>query len=578
MSAFIVSFEKKHWSTEFGMAPLADALTSQGFQDPEFQTVSNACVVWCDSMIQKRANERRLVREDGFIFVVGVLVYKDKMTTEALGQLLTDFEHPAKLDPFDFAGNFQLVICKHGRLWIFGDPVGMVKTYQLSDSAIYSTSWLACASLAKTHTVDRVAALQYLALSANYDHGTLFKEVRLAEPTHAHTSPDQKSVDIYPTKIWTNGPKFSTFEDAAQAAAEVLARRFDQVKHYFPGTVVNALSGGFDSRLILAGLKKVDAKALLYVFGSSNDADVMNAKLVSGSLGYEIEHTNKTEENSALPPLNMRELERSCGFFDGIPADGIFDRGVDLRTRARYGSIGSILLNGGAGEIMRDYMILRDGKFTASQLVSVFYSQYLASMFVKRSDEQAFRERLRSSIDLQLGGNHDRYERRMIELAYPLFRARYWLSRNNSVANRAGYFWTIPLDPVLLKQTHHYPMSWKNYGRLEARVIDILDHKTASFQSGYGFAFSDGPPLKFRLSLKLQQHRPPILRRYSAPIKRALGMTKAFPLPAEGVAMLPGDFAISSVFNISLTGDFEQAKRVLTAEYLIRKFNAKIPE
>jgi hypothetical protein len=578
MSAFIVSFEPLDRHEPIKGLRLSNVLLSQGFTDPHVHCLSNAVVVWCDSLNQKRVDERRFVCDTGFVYVTGVIVYKNCMTREALEKLFSDFTHPSALDPFDFAGNFQLVICKFGQVWIFGDPVGMIKTYHLTDSAIFSSSWLACASLAKTHTVDRVGALHYLALSANYDLGTIFREVRLADPVFAYTTPNELPVEIYPTKIWQGGIKHPTFEDAAQAAAEVLRGRFELVKRYFPGTVINALSGGFDSRLIVAGLKRVDAQAMLYVFGDPNDADVVNAKLVSNGLGYQIEHVNKNDVNALLPQVNAAHIQDACNFFDGIPADGIFDRGADKQTRIRYGSTGSILLNGGAGEIMRDYMILRDGNFTANQLVSVFYSQYLPGMFTRRADEHEFRSRLGTTIDRQLGGNGDRYDRNMIELAYPLFRARYWLSRNNSVANRVGYYWTIPLDPLLLKQTHQYPMSWKNYGKLEARVIDILDHQTANYTSGYGFAFSNGPPLSYRMSIKLQQHRPPTLRRHSASIKRMLGLSKTYSIPAEGLKLVPGDLAVRKIFNVDLVGDYAQADRVLTVEYLIRRFSARIPE
>ena len=143
MSAFVISFLREHCGHETAAAPLVETLLKQGFTDPQVHLHPDCSLVWVDSLVQKRASERALVLGSDYAFCVGVLVYKDLMGQAALNLLLKDFVHPTRLNPFDFAGNFQVVLRKQNTTWIFGDPVGMIKLYRLDGLRVFSTSWLA---------------------------------------------------------------------------------------------------------------------------------------------------------------------------------------------------------------------------------------------------------------------------------------------------------------------------------------------------------------------------------------------------------------------------------------------------
>mgnify|MGYP006951082563 CR=1 FL=1 len=72
---------------------------------------------------------------------------------------------------------------------------------------------------------------------------------------------------------------------------------------------------------------------------------------------------------------------RSVLFFDALPRDGIYDLGADRRTRLQQAADGSIALDGGGGEIFRNFFHLPDHAFTARDIVRTFYRRFRRGAF-----------------------------------------------------------------------------------------------------------------------------------------------------------------------------------------------------
>lgn len=573
MSAFIGITDPIPESRARRLAGLLDALAVQGFTDPQVLEWNGGIAAWFDSTHQPRPASRLLKRENGFVALVGVLRYRGRYHAAALNALFDDFVLPERLDPFDFAGNFQLLIVKNGQGWVFNDPVGMVKLYHLPGGDVFSTSWLACATLSDRPRLDRLAAQEYVLTGGNHGLRTPFREVELWDPRKAlPLQAGTPAPTIWPASIWQDGRPFRDLDEAVDACASTLLQRFDEVRREFPGDVVTALSGGYDSRLQLAGLLRAGARPWLYVFGGDDSDDVRTAKAICASLGLPIEHVNKAARDRGLPPLDRAKLEASCLFFDGIPADGILERGSDRDTRTRYGSLGSMLLNGGAGEILRNFILLHDRPYSAEEIVQTFYCGFDFGAFRSPQEFDLYRRTLARDIETQLE-QHGTMDRKYTELAYPLFRARFWMSRNNSVANRVGWYWTMLLEPELVRQSFQYPMAWKDYGVLEARVIAALNPRVAAFDSAYGFDFLKGPGPAFRTSMWLQHRRPPALRARAAMLKLKLRMLRHVRPDPEWRDLFPAELRMDAVLDLNRLTAADQWSRVLTLEYLMERFS-----
>ncbi len=257
----------------------------------------------------------------------------------------------------------------------------------------------------------------------------------------------------------------------------------------YDGHIDTALSGGYDSRLIVALLFSQKCRPDIHVYGKDSDPDVIVAKRIAEGEGFPLKHIDKAT-GAKLPVDQAAEsIARTFNAFDGAPADGIFDNGTDLATRRDRCRTGALMLNGGGGEVFRNFFYLPDRDFTVRDILWSFYSQFDPATATESFDEDAYHARLGEKIKRTIGTTNDRLTRPEVELVYPLFRCRYWMGRNNAVNSRFGSALTPFIDAALIRQTIRVPLKYKNVGRFEGRLITLASPALAAYPSDYGYAF-----------------------------------------------------------------------------------------
>jgi asparagine synthase (glutamine-hydrolysing) len=136
------------------------------------------------------------------------------------------------------------------------------------------------------------------------------------------------------------------------------------------------------------------------------------------------------------------------------------------------------------------------------------------------------------------------------------------------------------LERPLTEHASLIPIAWKNHGAYEAELIRRADPRLASYPSGYGHDFSGPPPLAHRLADYVTYVRPPWLRRFAYRVKHRVRRSPELPdyLRKEyRDAALPGGVQVmTGLFQLDRVGDPAQTARILTLEYLVRKFDGRI--
>ena len=538
------------------------SMREQGFDAPRVVRTKDAVLYWYPTPgAPGEAEQIRQVPEgQDCIGCVGT-VFKDGVTGHAaLDSILQEFSS----DDFRLSsigwGNYALAVFKGGNWWVLSDPLGMVKIYRTSDRAVWSTSWLCCADAADKRTIDPVGVTDFVFSGANHGDRTVVREVLLADPSLAHAVTGERTFTITDPSYWSSGERFSSWPHAVDACADILCARAAQMARAFPGRIHSALSGGFDSRLILAALRRVGATPMLHVYGAPGDEDVEIASDICTGLGLTLEHIDKRVLDASKPRLDAAKLRAQLLFFDAIPVDGIFDRGSDRDTRIRQSAGGSLALNGGGGEILRNFFYLQDRPFSARELVGTFYGNWPAKGVRSATLRRDYLDYLEAAIRHSTGGGSV-LSRPQVELAYPLFRVRYWTSRNNSMAARCGHFLTPLADPELVRLSQSLPLEWKDYGRFEAAVLARLDPELAKFRLTYGFTPEAGPSAAYRRKMWLQHRRPPWLRQKSVAIKARLGMVKPAVLSSEVAGLVPGGSWLGEMIDVGQVFDEGQLLR-----------------
>ena len=506
---------------------------------------------------------------------VGPLWYRGRFGAGALAVLLDEVRATRRIDESALRGNFALFLHTGDHVWLLNDALGFVRIYASSDGCFFSTSWLAVCAYLERVELDEASAIEYVLVGAAHSRYSVVRNVTLLPLGQAFDLTRRCTWQRFPSGIVSEARDFDSIDAAVDAVAGYLREVFAEVVLAFPGRVRAALSGGFDSRLIVAGLLAAGVHPQLFVYGGVESVDVVVARTVAASAELSLDVIDKDIMNRDLPVPNVESLEQSALFFDGLPNDGIYDRGPDQQTRLQQNADGYIALNGGGGEIFRNYFHLPDHPFTAVDVVRAFYRGFSPRVFRGVTGLSDYEARLAASMQGILGTPavaNGRLTRSQVELLYPLFRCHYWMGVNNSVAVRHGYYAAPLVDLELVRMAQRLPLRWKNAGAFQSRLIVELHPGIASQPSAYGFHFGDGPDWKAQLDERLACARPAGLRPLINAARRHLHNVRVAPDTLQRYReLLPGEWCLDSLLDLRQLPDDDALRRALAVEVVWRR-------
>ena len=568
-----------------GAQRAAASMAQQGFE-PAAQFGWRGGVLQAWSSPAQRDTPNLFVHDPaGTACSIGPIWYRGRFGNDALRQLLDEVGAPQPgslptIDEKQLRGNFALFIQKGDRAWLFNDGLGHVRIHGSSDGLFHGTSWLAARAYEGSADIDEAAAIEYVLLGAVHSDRTVAKGVTKLALGHALDLDARKALPRFPSgMVAGNAPVPSSLDAAVDEIGAHLRIVFGEIAGAFPGHASAALSGGFDSRLIVAGLLANGERPKLFVYGSEDSEDVPIARQVAQAEGIALNVVDKNAANRALPPPDLEALKRSALFFDGLPNDGIFDPGADRDTRLAQSADGFIALNGGGGEIFRNFFHLPDRRYRPRDIVRAFYRGFDSGAFRRPKGLAAYERQLDESIARSLGlpveageGADAVLSRAQVELVYPLFRCHHWMGLNNSVALRHGHFATPLVDLQTVRAAAALPLAWKNAGLFESRLIAKLHAGIASHASAYGFSFTDGPDDRARRSEWLTGLRPVFARPLINAARRRLHKLAASPdFTARCRAMLPGEWRLDAALDLTRLPDDAAFARALAVEVVSRE-------
>lgn len=559
-----------------GVQRASESVHRQGFLwATELKWRNGSATAW--SHPQERGSDNCEVRgEDGSALGVGPIWYRGQFGRAALPSLLRDVLAHGNIDPAQARGNYALLTVTGGQCLLMSDALGLVRIYASADQRFYSTSWLATCAYAGGVALDEAAAIEYVLLGASHSNATLAKGISTLQ---LGGSVDLRSGNIGRWLAggggWSEDPPAGTFGEMVERVAEYFRTVGREVAMAFPGRIRAALSGGFDSRLIVAGLLASGACPDLFVYGAPGSDDVRVAREVADAVGLPLEHIDKQALARDVPPLHPEDLTENALFFDGFSNDGVCDPGIDRQTRLAQTANGGVALNGGGGEIFRNYFHLPDRPLHAIDVVRAFYRGFDPRVFRRAGGVQAYQDRMVAAIEdclrSQSGGGR-RFKRSEIELLYPLFRCHFWMAMNNSIGVRHGYYSTPLIDYTTVRMASWLPMAWKNAGRLQSSLINQLHPLLAQQVSTYGFRFADGPNRHARFANWQTRIRPVRVRPWINALHRRIGRVgMSSDLIAQCRLLLPGEWRLDPILDLTRLPDRAALSRATAVEVAWRE-------
>lgn len=547
-----------------------------GFSHPRMLAAGETTIYVYPKRGQDKANA--LAFENGdFIAACGSFIYRGRTGEEALRLFHDAFDGSAA--PFrDTICNFAVVVRKGGRIHIAGDAGGGYHIFRDGAAHMVSSSFLVAASALERATLLTQAVYEYVFNGVISGGDTLVNEISLVPIGGSIVIEGDEARLIQPLLEPPHASSSLSRAELMEQSLGELDNAFRTIVRAFGDKITCALSGGHDSRLILAMLMRCGCVPRVYVYGHPSDPDVMVATRIAASEGFALETRDK-DASAIIPPERFAaQVRQNYRASDGYVWSGIFNNGAEEEERARRVAAGAIALNGGGGEIFRNFFYLPNRRYTLREILWSFYAQFdpraCTPLFIA---ERYFRDLERKLLELV--GVAGPLERATVEWLYHRFRCRAWDGRIDTINAQYGFTGLPFQHPPITQLGASIPIRWKNYGAFELELIRRANRRLASYPSAYGYNFASPPPLSARAKALATYLRPPWLRRLTHRIKHRW---RADDDPRYRAAdyvkeVLPGGIdSMRAFFRIDRIKDPSQMARILSLEYLVCQFGAKL--
>ena len=573
MGAFLLVRRGGGAEPDSRLRKLCRVFRDQGWREP---TVLSAA--GCDIRVfPKRSGgtvAAHAIDDANFCVATGTFIYRKRTGGDALAMLHRDMARQSVAWDALY-GHFCVLAAHANVLTVFVDRLGTYPVFHSAGNDVLSSRFLAVLGATASPAINRQCVYEYVFQGATYGDETVIDGIGRLDGERAlvfEGGAPARETEIAPalTRPSTDG----SFEERVERNVANLRSYFAAIAAAYGDRIDTALSGGYDSRLTLALLREQGVMPRLHVYGSARDEDVVVARAIAGGEKFPLEHTDK----SGAPPLDEQRFAEAVAhnhyMFDGTPPDGIIDDGADIRTRMERCPEGELMLNGGGGEVFRNFFYLPDRSYSTRRFLWSFYNRFDPKLCTGLFDEDAYYGALGAKVRRAAGAAGDILTRDRIEFLYVAFRCRYWMGRNNGINNALGFALTPFIDANIVPEANATPLRYKNSGRLEGAMIRCVSPSLAGYNSAYGHNFMGAPPMRRVLKDMTTLLRPPELRRYTYRLHRRSRDAWPYFLRPSYIAVMVGDAFpyMSRFFDVDSVADREQFVRICTLEYLFRRF------
>lgn len=565
--------------TAAALTAARDAFAAQGFPVPAEQALPGWSLLHFPYIIG--GPEGLLVRGDDLAAAAGTPVVDGKFGRAALEALLG--MDPLTLDWSRIGGQFVALVRSGGRSFLFGDYFSAFQLFHDTGDRLFSTALLAAAQAMPRLSFDPQGVYELAFNVMPIGDDTVFAELKTLSPFTVIELTEQGVIRHRVEKPLPVAPSRLPLAEQIEQHSAPLGRIVGAHVAQFGNRMRSPLSGGLDSRLVLAALREAGCNPELYVYGLPGDEDVEIAQAMGKVCGFEVEWTDKYAETpppDAFPELVTRNFHQ----FDGLPTFGnIFDNGAHGAAQIARHAGGALAVSGGCGEIYRNFFYLPDRRFTAHDIARTFFARFTPGDATDAFDSRTFLDgiaaRIRTAIEPPAATG--RLDRARIEQIYPRIRCRALFGREISLEGRYSPYFMPFLDHQVVAQAMTIPLGLKHAGRFEAALLNAIDPQLAAQPSAYGHDFTAGPDRKHRFGEWSTRIRPVWVRQHTYALRRRLG-----PMGDEHGGLLSPDYmsrvidldfpAMRRFFRIDAITDSGLWRRIANLEYLAAELGSKL--
>lgn len=409
---------------------------------------------------------RNYYSQDGdFIAGTGTYLYKRKMGTNALPEIMKDFLSNRFV--FDqVIGHFTFIIFSQNKLFLVTDKSGHLFTLEATKGKFqsYSSSFsLLCHSL-ENLTLQKQEILEYINTAAVYGGKTFCSEINHAISGQVYNLSQNNRESYIDDRIFLT-------KNANELLGDI-KKYFSQFSHAQLSAGCD-ISSGYDTRTILASLLDagIDTGLVCNDRPRNISPDAQIADQISKYFKKELH----------LIPLEYSRLTEGGLSLSEMMQQSEFSRGVDISKRfmnevGNKSEIFPLMFSGWGAEMLRN-------QFGKSSNIVDLVKGYGYSRIQLRSDKEMdvyvqniIKKMKRTQIEWSSSMFMD-----PVEIAYYFEKGRYWAGSSLTVRNKYAY-WLFPFHDFTLAKS---VLGFKRRNqKLQSTVIKTLNHDLSRFPYG----------------------------------------------------------------------------------------------
>ena len=438
-----------------------------------------------------KSNTKIYQNDEGEVFYyAGYFSYDGKTGSEALIAVKNSLDKNLRLENLDFHGNFFLLTFYKGVISITRDLFGTYGCYTNKEQTWFTSDNVAAMYLNGKHSFRKFELFENILFGMEFGLQTLIDGIYLLDPTQIHLPITNTTLQ---RKIKIPALEHN-YKKCVESNAATLLEQFSLYHKFFKSSITSALTGGFDSRLMLAAEMHCGITPDLYVYGLKDDKDVSVAKDICSHEKLALFHAERYADKVHNTDAARDVILQNFWDFDG--SNQLFAGKFNLDSRMEKANSHLLVLNGAGGEIYRDQW---KWDFKTKSLYELIKNSYdTGELGALGLDEKAFFENIEHKLYDQIkhfGFSKHTVTRQQAEIIFPIYRSNFYY-RGNNVNNYFGNA-TLPyMTQSVILQSLSIPYHFKRSGRFEADLIKIINPVLASYNSEYGFNFNDGPSAK----------------------------------------------------------------------------------
>jgi len=497
MSAFLIVKKSVSYSIDKALT----CFKEKGLSTPQQITVGEFSIYFYKKI---GVHTEVSVAESGHqLIVCGTLVYRSLSHQKSIALLLQDLI-TENVDQKKILGNFCFIHIYKNEIHLYSDALGIQNIYYTTNKDVFSSSFLAIASLLPSISINKMAAAESICTGSLIGPDTLLNEVLRVEP---HQIPKAEGMSIrFIDKPAIRADVKRDYTEEVEFQLDVLQNYFHSFKNLADEFGVDSgITGGHDSRLIMAHAQKYWDKVTYHShFRKVKDDELSVAEEVCKEAKVPlkqvfVKHPLDMSNEEFEEVMNMGFL-----FFDGHVKMHAFwtEEYNTLPYRQKVLGDSKLAISGIGGEQYRN----TEGMFMINWNYRNFikYAILLNSCGHSFKDEKSEKEMvdfLVHKISSKLGVDHSlkwmdmlTMKRYLNEVFIP---AR--LGMRNNAENTLSFFASPFIDAQVSIPAYSAISHLGIAYQFQENMLTKLNPQLASVRSSYGFNFIEGEPFNLKL-------------------------------------------------------------------------------